>query len=544
MANVRRSAAAALCLCFFFSITARAQHRPADSSAQLATTRALDELKQLLLEQKRELEAQRQLLREQQARIEELQRAVLEARGRADSAALQVAAAAGAAQEVAVLSGQLEAVAESQHQLAGRVTQTQAELAAANRSAESRFRQLGNFRFSGDIRFRYESFFQAQQTTRQRQRIRARLNLVGNLTDELFGGISFASGLLTDPISTNQDLTGFFNRKPVGFDRYFIEYTPKWLGKHATFGFGKFAFPWVRTSLTFDPDTNPEGIYARTNWDFKHPVFKGLTLVGFHLPVLERNAVTNPVTGQRANALDAFLAGGQLQTRWQLGDRLRLGLHFAGVNVINADFIAQAHATGGLTGNVPNTNSLRTDASGAVVGFASRFTYLDVVSTLSVNTGRPRWPLDFSFNFVNNTRARNIVQNGTAAPTAVLPNRERSAYQAEAVFGRLAERGDLQFSYTFARIERDALIAAFTESDRRAGTNLIQHRLNFALQFMQNVTANVTFWVGRLANAQDNIALVPGGKRAVPGGPCNLAPYTGCKDNFLKRTHLELIYRF
>jgi hypothetical protein len=254
----------------------------------------------------------------------------------------------------------------------------------------------------------------------------------------------------------------------------------------------------------------------------------------------------------RADGLDGFVAGGQVQTRWKFGDRVTLGLNIAGLNFVNADFIAQAHApnpataslANALVGNQPTTNSLRTNAAGQVVGYASRFLYLDTLATLGISTSYPRWPLNINLNFVNNTRAQLIIQNNTAAPTGAAHNRERSAYLADFQFGRLSEKKDIQFGYIYTRIERDAVIGAFSESDMRAGTNINQHRLNFSYQWLNNMSLNYAIWIGRLQNAQDAIGLVPGGKRAIAGGPCNVAPFDGCRDNILKRMQFDVIYRF
>jgi len=98
------------------------------------------------------------------------------------------------------------------------------------------------------------------------------------------------------------------------------------------------------------------------------------------------------------------------------------------------------------------------------------------------------------FNFVNNTRATSS---------------ERSGYWAELTFGRLAEQKDIQFGYTFVRIERDAVLGAFNESDLRAATNVRNHRLNFGYQAYRNVQMSYTLWLGRLANPTDNASLVP-----------------------------------
>ena len=536
--------------------------KPIEAMTQQEMVMTMRELKELIEQQRREIEAQRAAMREQNERVARLEKSLpqIEETEKKLEAHLAVAEPKAAApseappieEEVKLLEGQLEAVAESQAALATRVTELQTNTTAAASRADGRLRQLGNFRFSGDLRYRYEPFFQAQQTTRQRQRVRARITLQGNISDEIFGGITVATGSLDDPISTNQSLTGFFNRKNVGFDRIFVQYTPKWGRNHVQMGAGKFAYPWIRTPLTFDNDLNPEGVYTRLNWDFKNEAFKGISLVGFHLPFFERGGSTSATTGVRADGYDGFIAGGQLQSRWRLGERLNLGLHVAAVNFVNADLIAQAHSAAAATaalanntvGNQPVTNCLRTNTAGATVGYCSRFLYLNSILTLGVNTGRPRWPVNFTFDFNNNTRAQRIIQSNTASPTGRAANPERSAYWAEVQFGRLSEAKDIQFGYTFVRIERDALIGAFNESDLRAGTNLVQQRLNFSYQWFNNVSLNYALWMGRLANAQDHIGLVPGGKRAQAGGPCNAAPFSGCEDNILKRMQFDFIYRF
>src|SRR5439155_14017410 len=71
----------------------------------------------------------------------------------------------------------------------------------------------------GDLRYRHEGFYhqphakKAVVTARNRERIRARLGVRVALTDELSATIRGASGNINDPISTNETLTGNFNRK-------------------------------------------------------------------------------------------------------------------------------------------------------------------------------------------------------------------------------------------------------------------------------------------------------------------------------------------
>jgi hypothetical protein len=75
--------------------------------------------------------------------------------------------------------------------------------------------------------------------------------------------------------------------------------------------------------------------------------------------------------------------------------------------------------------------------------------------------------------------------------------RDRSAWWAEAQVGKTAERHDINFGYTFIRVEREAVLAAFNFSDLRQATNVVNHRFNFGYQIYKNVTLNYTLLVGR-----------------------------------------------
>jgi uncharacterized coiled-coil protein SlyX len=509
-----------------FPACANAQHSAASSGGKMSPSTAnragavpgeaqlqaeIKELQRLVAEQARQLESQQAQLREQAEALKALTAAVKESI--ATRAAAPHAAEPVRAENLEVLEGQIEAVAEAAHELSGRVTQMQTEASAAQRATEGRLRQLGNFHFSGDIRLRYEPFFQGGGfVTRHRERIRARLNITGKLTDEVAGGISFATGTLDDLNSTNQTLTGFFTRKNIGIDRMFIQYKPAW-AKPVTLVGGKFAFPWLRTPLTFDSDIHPEGFAQTLNFDLKNEFLKNVTLVGFELPINE--------TG---SGYDSFVLGGQVQTRWRLSDSATLRLSAAGVNFNRADPLAVAVATGALRPSLPNTNRVVTSPAGAVTGFASRYLYLDLIAAVDYKL-HPRLPVQALFNFVNNTRATTS---------------ERSGYWAELTFGRLSEIKDVQFGYTFVRIERDAVLGAFNESDLRASTNVRNHRLNFGYQAYRNVQMNYTLWLGRLANPADNASLVPSLARPA----CTAAPFAGCKDPQLKRMQFDLIYTF
>ena len=475
----------------------------------------------------REIDELKELIRIQQSQIQKLQSAVEQQQRQLDKAMTaieaQSSAKPGAAavaggeiqrekvDDVELLKGELEAVADSAAQANQRLTKVEADAATTNKTVEAKSKQLGNFNFSGDIRVRYEPFFQEGAPDRHRERFRARLNVTGKLSDEFSGGISVATGTLDDPISTNQTMTGFLNRKSFGIDRGYITYKPKY-AKNLRLDAGKFAYPWYRTPMTFDSDVNPEGFAETLSFDVASSSLQNVTLVGIQLPFNEVSS-----------GPDSFIFGGQIQTHFRLGSRARLSLYGAGLNIMRADPIAVALGNGSLKPSLPNSNTFRTNASGAVIGYANKFAYLDAILKLDLDTN-PRFPTTLLFNFVNNVRG----------------SRERSGYWAEATVGRNKEAGDVQFGYSFIRIEKDAVIGVENESDLRSSTNVLNHRLIFGYMIKNNVTGQFTAWIGKLANPWENPGLVPPGVRAA----CTGADLSNCEDPYLKRLQLDVIYKF
>lgn len=385
-----------------------------------------------------------------------------------------------------------------------RVGQLEETVAENQKQNESKLKALGNFSFSGDLRVRYEPFFQEGVPQRHRERARLRFQVAARISQELSGGLRLATGGLEDPVTTNQTFTGFFTRKPVDLDRFWLTYKPErlpWL----TLTAGKFAYTWYRTELTFDNDLSPEGFSQMLSFDFPGSPLANLTLVGFQLPF-------NEVSG----AGDSFIWGGQVQTHWNLNDRTRLGLYATGMNFRNADAIARAIGAGDLRPSLPLSNRVRVDASGNIIGFGERFAYLDLIAELRHRL-RPRWPLRLTLDFVNNVRA------GSS---------ERSGYWAEAALGRTEEKGDWLFGYTLMRVEREAVVGTFRFSDSRASTNVINHRLRAAYIPHKNVLFDYTLLIGRLFNPEDNLNLVPATFQLLG------------QDPFLTRMQFDVIYKF
>jgi len=456
---------------------------------------------QRLLELERLLKQQALLLEKVQQQLAAQQAAASVPAPAPSSASATAPAVQGATQtqEVERLTGEVDALAQNSKEMQDKVNNLEKKAADTEKNLGAKIKGLGNFTFSGDIRVRYEPFFGGTLTQdSHRERFRLRFNAVAKFSDELTGGLTIASGDELDPISTNQTMTAFFQRKPIAIDRAYIQYDPKWLNPLTLTG-GKFAYTWYRTQLTFDDDLNPEGFSQVLSFDFKNPVFKKLTLVGFQLPFRQTGSFD-----------DSFLHGGQVQGYWKLSDRVKLATYAAFYNWHRADPVRGAQVAGLLTGST-NTNTV-TPAN----TFASKFALLNLIGRLDIDTGKARWPLMLQLDFVQNTRACANAFIVTCNP------HDRQGWWAEAQVGQTKEKGDINFGYTFIRLEREAVLAAFNFSDIRQPTNEVNHRLNFAYQAYKNVTLGYTLLVGRALQTATSPTAEP----------------------WLKRMQFDVIYKF
>ena len=457
----------------------------------------LQQQQQRILELERLLKQQMLLLERLQQQLAALPTAPPALVPSSASAAAPAVQGASQQQEVERLSGEVDALAQASQETRDKVNNLEKKAADSEKNLGAKIKGLGNFAFSGDIRVRYEPFFGGTLTQdRHRERFRLRFNALAKFSDELTGGFSLASGDTFDPTSTNQTLTAFYTRKPILIDRAFIQYDPKWFDPLTLTG-GKFSYTWYRTELTFDGDLNPEGFSQALSWNFDNAVFKKITLVGFQLPFRETSSFD-----------DSFLHGGQVQGYWKLTDRIKLATYAAFYNWHRADPIlpAQGNVTVAVTGGAcavivgctvtpPNTftlaGSTNTNTVAAPGKFASKFALFDLIGRLDIDTGKARWPLMLQLNFVQNTRACANLFIVTCNP------HDRQGWWAEAQLGQTKEKGDINFGYTFMRIEREAVLAAFTFSDVRQPTNDVNHRINLAYQAGKNVTLGYTLLVGR-----------------------------------------------
>lgn len=557
--------------------TASAKKKRAKSATVPAAAAASQEdvqsLRDLVLAQQKQLETQNQQVQQLQDQLHQVLDAVQQANANAQklrSGADQAQATAAQAQQSATDAQRAAAEAASAAASATSVTSSLQSQAKAEQTKLEAFQNvLGRFRLSGDIRMRGENFAQDGTQDRNRARVRVRLGLDGQLNEDFVGSIALATGSIGDPTTTNETLTNAFDRKTIALDRGYITYSPvahPWLSLTG----GKFPYLWQRTSVTGDPDLNPEGFDQK--FSFNHNGF----LQNFTVQALEL-LYNESSTGQ-----DSYVLGAQAQAR------LKAGPWTATASVLNQhwnrpDALLQATAfevaattTGSSTagslpvpgegqgcstnGNLPKfapcalapngmTNATFIDAAGKP-HFYSGFDLLDFIVNNQIQTGASKFPINLIVEYEQNLDASTHPLSA-AKNNPVLTNlgSQNKAYSGDLSVGRSVRRNDLLFGYAWLRQEQDSVLATIAESDQRAPTNILQNRTYATWKVRSNTLASFSWWYGRTLNTnlENNAALFNnwGGfvsNAAVAGKSTISAP--GQQEPWLNRFQFDLVYTY
>jgi putative porin len=494
------------------------------------------------------VEAQQKQIQEQGQQVQQLREQlhqVLDALQQSNANAQQLQSGAEQAQSTAAQAQQ----AASQAQIAADAASTSAAsvltaTTALQRSDNNQRTQitamqniLGRFRLSGDVRLRGDTFMQDGTQDRNRARLRIRLGLDGQLNEDFVGSVALATGALGNGSSTNETLTGAFDRKTIGLDRGFITYNPvahSWLSLTG----GKFPYLWQRTSVTGDPDINPEGFDQKVSFNF-NGVVKNFTAQAIQLLYNESS------TGQ-----DSYVLGAQAQVRlaagpwsttasflnqhWNRPDALLQASAFTvgatttggtvmvGTNApVTVSFPVPGEGPGcAANGNLPKvapcafapygmTNATYIDAN-KVPHFLSGFDIADVILNNQLQTGNSRLPVNLVLEFEENLDAAHHPLSA-AKGNPVLSNlgSQNKAYGGDISLGQTVRRNDMQFGYSWYRQEQDAVLASLADSEQRAPTNVLQNRVYASWRLRSNTLATFTWWRGRTLNTwlENNEAL-------------------------------------
>jgi hypothetical protein len=396
-------------------------------------------------------------------------------------------------------------------------------------------------------------------------RVRARLAMTGVVGKEFEWGLRLASGSFADNISTNQTLTDFYNRKPFGLDQAFITYKPQAVPGLRLQG-GKFEAPWSSTELTIDSDLMIEGINESYTRTFTKSKLKELKFVAWQSPFLERNPAfvrnsngTVNIEQSRRGGRDLALYGGQIRSTFALGPKVNLNLSIADLFFSGTQLISPVQVWGSqlqlpvtftipasgstpaqtittqvsiprellVAGNLGLTNASN-NATNRDGRLSSGFNLVDLLARMEFKHSKT-WPVTVLLNFVTNTQTHDVVTAGPTGADLILPNHENNGFWGEVQIGQTKVRGDMQFGYTFMRIEKDAVLTPFNMSDITQQSDMRGHRFVFSYA----ADPRVTFTVTGIITQRPNGLLGPFG--TTPPGSFNLPT---------KRLQLDTVIKF
>ena len=379
------------------------------------------------------------------------------------------------------------------------------------------YKRFGAIRISGDMRVRLETFdnqgFDAlvEPPARRRARIRGRLALDGMINKNFDWGVKVATGIFTDPVTTNQTLGDFYERKTFALERAFVRYDSKGENAGVQLVVGKFEPTFRRTQMVWDDDVNVEGASEALYFKTK-TALRQVRLVAFELPF-------NEVSGGK----DGVLYGGQAQTDWQFSPKVSANVNVgyygwqrpdqillalgAATTQVNGGIQNGAAVTGNQNGALGTTNRVIRNAAGQPIGFLAGFDLLDTLGNLTIQATK-KYRVTFTFDYVHNLTGR--VKD------------ERNGYWVGGQFGQAKEKGDWFLGYYFTRIEQDAVLVPFNFSDILA-SNSRAHMPTFGYQPANGVLLQ---WTGLFSQRANKI---------VTGSPFN---------RWYSRMTFDVIYKF
>lgn len=305
---------------------------------------------------------------------------------------------------------------------------------------------------NGDFRYRYERIDADGSDTRRRNRIRARVNLQADVSDDFEIGFGLATGG-DDPVSTNQTLGGGGSSKGVALNLAYANW-------QAMDGMnviaGKFKNPLMRTGkqgLMWDGDWTPEGIAMTYKRD------------GYFL-----NALGTFLESDSRRGNDGFSWAAQFGATGTIGDaKVTGGVGYYSIKTQGkTTTFGDPSDAGDYFGNT--AVQLDGQACGTTDDEACVYLYdymmTQVFAEAAFDLGG--WPTVVFADYVKNSDA---ADNDTG-------------WMVGTRLGKAKDRGQFEFAYYYAEKEADAVLGLLTDSDfSGGGTDNSGHflQLNYGL---------------------------------------------------------------
>jgi Putative porin len=363
---------------------------------------------------------------------------------------------------------------------------------------------------------------------RTRPRLRARFGADVDVGQGFTAGLRLASGDGNTPVSTNQTLGGSpgdFSKYQFWLDRAFLRYVAP--GGVIGAEMGRFENPFFSTDMLWDEDVNLDGLAVLLKVPIGHGVKPFATAGAF--PVFTSAFNFPPERSDKFKSLDKWLYAAQVGADWKVDDSLSVKLagafyyfdkiegRFSGPCDTNlkdifcdTDESRPAFAQKGNTYmplRTPSPDALAAEAADPnntpryqFFGLAARFRELAATARLDYRVAPPL-SLGLEGEYVRNVGFSKkqispdfvaINNRGpTSDPLALGPYQGGdTGYVGRLTLGSPTQNGrwDWNVSLAYRRVESDAVVDAFTDSDfGLGGTNLKGYVLGAGLGLADGV---------------------------------------------------------
>jgi hypothetical protein len=347
----------------------------------------------------------------------------------------------------------------------------------------------------GDARLRYEAFNREDEDAadRNRYRVRLRWGVEKQFDEEWKAGFRIATGTASDATSTNQTLTDEFGLKSIFLDQAYATWTPtkrlKGLlpsTKLVEIGAGKVNNPFAKTStsIIWDGDVNPEGIYEKIDFNLAK------TDMGY--------TDLNLLLGQFVVDEDSDFSPGD-QEMMAYG----IGVTHEWAKDHKADFHVTYYDWQDYIGFVKGGGSALPNALGGndreledlkIINYYASVNFLATIPALGTQNVR------IYGDVAHNTAAQDYTSLNGASYDEDSKNNPREdqdmAFSIGSTIGKAKDAGTSEFGYEYYYIEANAVNGAFSESDLgQGGSNNQGHKLSYKYMIHKNIELNLTAWL-------------------------------------------------
>ncbi|UCC43696.1 MAG: putative porin [Candidatus Zixiibacteriota bacterium] len=318
----------------------------------------------------------------------------------------------------------------------------------------------------GDLRYRHEMLKHGDDNARHRHRLRARLGVFAEVSSYTNVGIQLASGS-DDPVSTNQTLDGAFTTKQIGIDMAYFEASHGRL-PGLVLTAGKFKNPFFKaggSELIWDTDWNPEGGVITLR---KKIEGIDVTLIGSGLWIDERESSD-----------DSWLGAAQAVGRMYFDDKkTSVAVGAALFNYVSIIGFQPFYESDEAMGNSVTRGIIGDDMQDV---YATDYDLLELYG--EVTHWFEPFPVTVMGDYVINTAADSLETGWLVGLRA----------------GKADRPGGWSFRYIYRRLEKDAVVGAFTDSDfRNGGTDARGHEIGGSLLLAENTAFNVTYFFNEI----------------------------------------------